>query len=137
MYIYAYRGPRRNAGRHRAATLFASRCIFLQARTHDAAPSTLTKFEALFFASTQKRRPSYTDRHFTDFSSSLLNFARDDLFESSLNLFFPFRRMVFLDSLLSSMILFVGCVYFGCTSMKIHRYLPNLFLQVFSRNYLI
>lgn len=35
LYIYAYRGSRRNAGRHRAATLFASRCIFLQARTHE------------------------------------------------------------------------------------------------------
>ena len=33
LYIYAYRRARRNAGRLRGATLFASRCIFLQART--------------------------------------------------------------------------------------------------------
>lgn len=64
LYIYAYRGSRRNAGRHRAATLFASRCIFLQARTHDAAPRRSNdatheirgERRALFFASTHRRR---------------------------------------------------------------------------------
>lgn len=119
LYIYAYRGSRRNAGRHRAATLFASRCIFLQARTHDAAPRRSNdatheirgERRALFFASTHRRREGKArirvcntrcNRHFIlcpSFVSSNCSFSFPLLSTKCFFVFFSFLIPLFLSRL--------------------------------------